>query len=68
MMQIKKLNNRRYRAEIDDIYLFDRQALIEEIDALAQHYRARRTAYNHWEFPTEDSALKFQFIYSLKFQ
>jgi len=41
---------------------------VDAVVALAKEYGSRRTAYNMWEFKTQEDAEKFIFLYRLKLQ
>ena len=69
-MKLKIKNNGRCVLEIDEFYAFDfvnEHEILDKIKLLAQEFVAQRTAYNMWEFKTQEDAEKFIFLYSLKY-
>jgi hypothetical protein len=65
-MKIKKLpNSQKVIVEFDEVFIEDHTDLITDI-AAAFSSVARRTAYNMWEFKTQEAAEQHMFMLKLK--
>lgn len=53
--------------EFDEFYASDVSIRAEVIDAAANKFAGRRTAYNMWEFENKEKAEEFIFMYRLKY-
>jgi hypothetical protein len=67
-MKLKTKPSGKCILEFEEFYGIHLTETVDAVVALAKEYGSRRTAYNMWEFKTQDDAEKFIFLYRLKLQ
>lgn len=67
-MKIKTKSNGKCVLEFEEFYGIHLSETVDAVVALAKEHRARRTAYNMWEFNDQKSAEEFIFLYRLTYE